>query len=575
MEASFLQHLNPPQREAVLHPGGPLLVFAGAGSGKTRVVTFRIAYLIKEREVSPHRILAVTFTNKAAAEMKRRVVDLLGPMGEGVWVSTFHSLCSRILRRHISHLGYTSQFAIYDEHDQLTVLKDCVKASGLDPKRFDPQRLRARIDWMKNQDLPFPPGKKSGTWSPDSREEEVFQGYHETLRRNNALDFGDLIRLTKMLFLEKAEVLKEYQELFQHLLVDEYQDTNPAQCSLILALASAHRNICVVGDDDQSIYRWRGAEVQNILEFERHFPKASVVTLDQNYRSTQMILDVASSLIRHNIDRKPKTLWTEKQDSNPVVSKTLFTEYEEAEWIADEIYSLRQQEGLAYGDTAVFYRIHAQSRVLEEALLQKEIPFIVVGGIRFYERKEIKDLLAYLRVLVNPVDWVSLKRILNVPQRGIGVKTLQKIEQFLSAHPQNDLLDSLEDSLAADLFSPALRKRLKEFVDLLKEIRSSLDTWSPGEVVEKVLLSTGYLRLLEQEGTVEAESRLENIREFLSAVKDFEEKWPEEGLLGFLSQSALVQNIDVLNEEGGGVSLMTLHNAKGLEFEAVFISGLE
>ncbi|HEX7056283.1 MAG TPA: DNA helicase PcrA [Bacilli bacterium] len=573
---SALQQLNPRQREAVEAVDCPLLIVAGAGSGKTRVLTHRIAYLIATQKTPPWGILAITFTNKAAREMQDRVTALVGPAAQEMWVSTFHSMCVRILRREIERLGYTSNFTILDSTDQLSVVKGCMKDLNIDPKKFDPRAMLAAISAAKNELIDAAAYEQRIGDYRQGVVSRIYTAYQKKLRANNALDFDDLIMTTIRLFDEEPEALDFYQRKFQYMHVDEYQDTNHAQYMLCNRLAERHKRICVVGDSDQSIYRWRGADIRNILEFEKDYPNARVILLEQNYRSTEAILQAANEVIAHNKGRKPKKLWTEKKGGKKLKLFIADGEHEEGYFIARTI-----RDGLSqkrkFRDFAILYRTNAQSRVLEEILLKAEIPYQIVGGIRFYERKEIKDVIAYLRLVSNPDDDISLQRIINVPKRGIGDTTMDKLLAAAQERGQSlfRMLDAAEEAGIAGKTAHSLRQ-FKQMMDSLNAMTPYL---SVTELTEQVLEMSGYRRELQREGTIEANARLENIDEFLSVTRDFEAKNEDKSLLAFLTDLALIADIDTLADENGGpkdaVTLMTLHSAKGLEFPVVFIAGME
>ncbi|MEW6661032.1 MAG: DNA helicase PcrA [Bacillota bacterium] len=561
-------NLNPEQEEAVKHIEGPLLVLAGAGTGKTRVLTSRVAYLLFEG-VRPFQILAITFTNKAAQEMKERLALMVGPLAEDLWVSTFHAACVRILRREIGVLGYQPNFVIYDTSDQQVLLKNCLKELSFDDKRFPPRAVGHAINQAKNRLLnPDQFSSLASTWY----EQEIARVYHlyqHRLRAFNACDFDDLIMKTVELFERHPEVLRYYQEKFKYILVDEYQDTNHAQYKLVKLLSQRHHNLCVVGDPDQSIYRWRGADIQNILDFEKDYPEAKVIRLEQNYRSTGNILSAANAVIACNSNRKHKNLWTDQSAGHPLVLFAGESEWAEARFVVEEIMRLHREEGLDYRNFALLYRTHAQSRVLEEMLMQKGLPYQILGGLRFYERKEIKDLLAYLRVLQNPADNISLQRVINVPRRGIGETTWSRLET-LAAQYGLSVIEVLDNAEVGGRAAKALAA-FKELIEDLCEARFRLTVT---ELVDKVLLATGYLQELEAENTPEAWARLENLQEFKSVTRNYDQNSEEKTLEGFLTQVSLVADIDTY-EEGDAVTLMTLHTAKGLEFPVVFLVGME
>jgi len=570
---AILADLNPKQEEAVLHTEGPLLVLAGAGSGKTRVITRRIAYLIGCAGVPPWNILAVTFTNKAADEMKRRVADLLGQEGMKVWVGTFHSTCVRILRKHGASLGLRSSFVIYDEGDQLSLMRDCLRALSLSEQALNPRAVLSRISRAKNELLSPEEYALVANDLMEERTAQLYRIYQERLEGWQALDFDDLLMQTVRLFERHPEVLAAYRDLWRYILVDEYQDTNHAQYRLIHLLAGAHGNLCVVGDDDQSIYKWRGADLNNILDFERDHPGCAVVRLEQNYRSTQQILTAAGGVVAHNADRKGKTLWTDKAAGEPIVLYRCLDEADEALFAVGIIRRQVAEEGATYDDYAVFYRTNAQSRVLEDALRQALIPHVIVGGLRFYERKEIKDLLAYLRWIINPADIVSFKRILNAPARGVGPATVAKLE-LLAIQDKCTIWEACQRAVREKLLATRQRASMDGLLRLIEEARSKSDVIPLPELIAELTTASGYAEELQAERTPEAQSRLENLKELVTAAQEFVERH-EEGLQGFLDSVALISDIDQYAEGRGAVTLMTLHMAKGLEFPTVFMAGME
>ncbi len=567
---NLLSHLNPPQKEAVLHGEGPLLILAGAGSGKTRVITHRIAWLIRERAVRPWNILAVTFTNKAAREMAERVRQLLAS-DETPLISTFHAACGRILRKDGHYLGYDSSFAIYDDRDSERLLKEIVREQNLDDKRFPPAKLGARIDDCKNRGLIPEELPVGDIWNRQFV--EVYATYQERLRRSNALDFGDLLLQTVRLFEQQPEVLARWQERFQWLLVDEYQDTNPVQYRLIRLLAGSRRNLCVVGDDDQSIYSWRGADIRNILEFEKDFPDVAVIRLEQNYRSTPTILKAAGSVVSRNMGRKAKTLWTSNPDGEPIRCEQLETDRDEARFVAREIAALHRG-GLPLTEAAVFYRTNAQSRLVEEALVSEGLAYHIVGGVRFYARMEVRDILAYLRLLENRSDEVALKRIINVPPRGIGAATIERLSA-MAAHERIDFDEALTRAAKGSILSSGPTSRIAEFVNLLDSFRRRLSVLPLPKLVRAVIEESGYAERLRQSRDEDDAERLENLDQLLAAVEEFSGANPEAGLAGFLEQVALVADLERGESGQPSVTLMTLHAAKGLEFRAVFMIGME
>lgn len=570
----LLDGLNTEQKEAVLYGDGPLLILAGAGSGKTRVLTHRIAHLICERGVDPWSILALTFTNKAAREMKERVERLLGDDAREIWVSTFHSTCIRMLRRDIEKVGYSRDFVIYDTTDQQTVIKDCLKELNLSDKNFPPKQILEIIGRAKDEMIE--PEAYSRIYANDYRlgkVSQIYQMYQRKLKNNNAVDFDDIILLTIRMLLENPPVLEFYQRKFRYILVDEYQDTNTAQYSLISLLAQRHRNLCVVGDDDQSIYGWRGANIRNILDFEKEFTTCKVVKLEQNYRSTKTILDAANQVIRNNVGRKNKKLWTQNEQGSPITLHKGNNEHEEALFVTGEIKQRCSAQGKRYRDFAVLYRVNAQSRVMEEMLIKEGIPYKIVGGLRFYDRKEIKDIVAYLRIIQNPADNISLKRIINVPKRGIGDATVAAAEAIA-----NERECSVFSIISSADEIPELRRaasKLSGFVGMISRFRILRDGMKVSELITEVIEQSGILRELELEDTVEAQSRIENIKELISVALEFEQKSEDKSLSGFLENISLVADIDTVEEEADHVILMTLHSAKGLEFPVVFIMGME
>ncbi|MDP9389659.1 MAG: DNA helicase PcrA [Actinomycetota bacterium] len=563
----LLSGLNPVQREAVLHDKGPLLVVAGAGSGKTRVLTHRIAHLIAERGVSPFAILAITFTNKAADEMKRRVADLVGPVAHRMWVSTFHSACVRILRRDASRLGYRSSFTIYDEADAVRLTGYVLRDLDIDAKKFPPRSVHAAISAAKNELVGPDAYAARARTVYERRMATVYREYQQRLRAASAMDFDDLLTVTVELLRADPEVLAHYQQRFSQVLVDEYQDTNRAQNELVLLLGRGHRNVCVVGDSDQSVYRFRGADIRNILEFEEAFPDATTIVLEQNYRSTQTILDAANAVIANNAMRKPKALWTEQVGGEVITRYHAEDEHDEASWVAGEMERLHDRGDVRWSDVAIFYRTNAQSRVLEEQLVRRNIPYKVVGGTRFYDRREVKDLLAYLKVVANPSDEVSLKRIVNVPRRGVGDTTVARLDA-LAVASGTGFGDALEDVERAGVTGRALGG-LVDLRGLLRDLRAEAATAPPEKLLREVLDRTGYAAELEAEGSVEAAGRLENVAELLGVAAE------HESLDEFLEAVSLVSDADEIDGDDSRALLMTLHTAKGLEFPAVFVVGLE
>lgn len=574
----LLTGLNPQQQKAVQTTAGPLLLMAGAGSGKTRVLTHRIAYLLGEKGVAPWNVLAITFTNKAAREMRERIDKLVGPEAEDIWISTFHSMCVRILRRDIDRIGVNRNFTILDASDQLTVVKKIMKERNIDPKKFEPRSVLATISNAKNELLSAEKyAKEISIADPyEKMTSDVYTEYQKRLLKNNALDFDDLIMTTIQLFERIPEVLEFYQRKFQYIHVDEYQDTNRAQYILVNKLAARFKNLCVVGDSDQSIYRWRGADISNILSFEKDYENAQVILLEQNYRSTQSILNAANAVIENNMNRKPKKLWTDNQVGSKISYYRAATEKDEAYFVAKKIRDEVQIGNRKYTDFAVLYRTNAQSRMVEEIFLKSNIPYKIVGGIKFYDRKEIKDILAYLRLIANPDDEISFARIINVPKRGVGATSIDKIINY---GVQNGLsLTAVLDEIEHVGLSAKITKTVAEFAKQLHNWVNMQEYLSVTELVEEVLEKTGYRDALKNERTLESEGRLENLEEFLSVTQTFESQSEDKSLVAFLTDLALVADIDRVDEDptaGEEVILMTMHSAKGLEFPVVFILGLE
>ncbi|MDX1386834.1 MAG: UvrD-helicase domain-containing protein [bacterium] len=563
-------HLNDRQKEAVLTTDGPLLIFAGAGSGKTRVLVHRIAHLLHEKKAQPWQIFAVTFTNKAAGEMRERVSEILSRRSDELWISTFHSAGVRVLRRHIERLGYGPTFAIYDDSDQIALLKQCMDELQVNAKIFHPRAVQSRIDSAKNELIDPHDFPTEDFFS--ERVAQIYELYNRRLRENNALDFGDLLVLPVKLFESFPEVLKDYTDRIRYFMVDEYQDTNHAHYRLIQLLAGPSQNLCVVGDDDQSIYRWRGADVRNILEFEKDFSQARVVKLEQNYRSTQNILRVAGEVVKKIQERAEKTLWTENPAGESIKLFSGQSDKDEAAFVVQTLQDL-QEEGYALSDFAIFYRTNAQSRVFEDELRRHNIPYVIYGGVRFYDRMEIKDILAYLWVLANPQDSLHLKRIINVPTRGIGKTSIEKLERW-AFEKGITLFEALSYAPEAGVSGKAA-KQIVKFLQLIKNLKDALSKGPLSRFVQDLMEQTGYLEALRQEKTLEAEGRMENLEELVNVVEDYESSNSEASLAGFLDQVALVNSIDSLEEEGQALPLMTLHLAKGLEFEVVFFVGME
>lgn len=575
----IVRGLNPRQREAVECLEGPLLIMAGAGSGKTKVLVSRIANLLAHG-VPPYRILAITFTNKAAAEMKERTEKLIGPMAKNVWLGTFHSFCARLLRLEADNLaGYQRNFVIYDETDAATLIRQCLKEMNLDDKQYRPRDVKGAISGAKNRLMsPGAMGDAAVNFH-QKKISEVYELYQEKLKKNNAMDFDDLLMVTVDLLKNNKEVRERYQERYQYILIDEYQDTNGAQYRITRSLVGPARNICVVGDSDQSIYGWRGADMQNILGFEKDYREAKVILLEQNYRSTKIILEAANAVIANNETRKPKKLWTENTGGEKITAYKAVDERDEASFITREITRQHSLFRVPYGDMAVLYRTNAQSRVIEEGFLKAGMAYTMVGGLRFYDRKEIKDLLAYLRVIFNPADDVSLRRIINVPRRGIGETTMGKVADY-ALNEGLALFDviSSDELLAEAGVSGKARKTFDEFSGKVFDLIGSMNELPLSEFIQEVLDSSGYIQELEKDESVESESRIENLKEFISVAKDYEaqsQDTDEPELEGFLSHVSLISDLDTANMEEDRVTLMTLHAAKGLEFPVVFMAGME
>lgn len=571
---SIYDTLNDRQREAVFHTEGPVLILAGAGSGKTRVLTHRIAYLIEEKGVNPWNIMAITFTNKAAGEMRERVDKIVGFGSESIWVSTFHSSCVRMLRRFIDRLGYDTNFTIYDTDDQKTLMKDICKRLDIDTKIYKERAIMAAISSAKDE-LIGPEEYEINVMGDFSKRKIAlaYKEYQKELKKNNALDFDDLIMKTVELFQACPDVLEYFQERFKYIMVDEYQDTNTAQFKFVSLLAGKYRNLCVVGDDDQSIYKFRGANIKNILGFEHVFADAKVVRLEQNYRSTQNILNAANQVIRNNLERKTKTLWTENEEGEKLHFRQFMNAYEEAEYIVGDISKKVREKDGEYRDMAILYRTNAQSRLFEEKFLMANIPYKLVGGVNFYARKEIKDLLAYLKTVDNARDDLAVKRIINVPKRGIGATTLSRVQDYASQE-NISFYNALRQAEQITALGRAAAK-VAPFVTFIQTLRSKAEILSPSELLKDIIDSTGYVKELEAEGTEEAEARIENIDELITKVVSYEEENDEPTLSGFLEEVALVADIDSVDGDDNQVLLMTLHSAKGLEFPFVYLAGME
>ncbi len=571
---SIYDTLNERQRQAVMQTEGPVLILAGAGSGKTRVLTHRVAYLIDRAGVAPYHILAITFTNKAAGEMRERVDKIVGFGAEQIWVSTFHSTCVRILRRYIDRLGYDNHFTIYDTDDQKGIMKEVCKKLQIDTKMLKERTIMSAISSAKDELIdPQEYEMQNGFDYNGGKIAKAYREYQATLKKNNALDFDDLIMKTVELFKADEEVLSSYQDRFRYIMVDEYQDTNTAQFELIRLLAAKHRNLCVVGDDDQSIYKFRGANIRNILDFEKVYPDAFVVRLEQNYRSTQTVLDAANAVIKNNTRRKEKALWTDQGEGARIGFRQFDTAYEEAEYIAGDVARKKRKGQFSYGECAVLYRTNAQARLLEERFIMEGVPYDVVGGTNFYSRREIKDVLAYLKTIDNGRDDVAVKRIINVPRRGIGAATIVRVQEY--ADERNiSFFDALTEADRIMTIGRSASK-LKPFVTMIQSFRSKQEFYSLEELVKDVLDLTGYLKELEESDEEDAADRVENIEELVSKVVAYEQESDEPTLSGFLEEVALVADIDRVDGDGDRVLLMTLHSAKGLEFGHVYLAGME
>ena len=566
--------LNPQQAEAVINTEGPMLIMAGAGSGKTKVLTCRVANLL-QKGVRPYRILAITFTNKAAAEMRERVNNMSGPAAKDVWLFTFHAFCARFLRMEIDKLpGYGGNFAIYDTADSQNLIKQILKEMNLDDKRFQPSGILSRISNAKNalQDAASF-ARQAGDFY-EQKVADIYSRYEQKLQLNNALDFDDLLMFSIKLLQENKEVREKYQDRFDYLLVDEYQDTNHAQYLLTKFLAAKHRNICVVGDADQSIYGWRGADIQNILDFEKDYPDAKVIKLEQNYRSTQIILDAANAVIENNTGRKPKNLWTENKSGADIIYFQAVDERDEARFVIEQLQNLQRTENKKLGDMAILYRTNTQSRIFEEMLIKSGISYNMVGGLKFYERKEIKDIIAYLRVIFNPADSLSLLRIINVPKRGIGDASLAKIQAYAAANNVS-LFEAVSNAAAIDGLSSRFVSKLDDLAGIIFELMNLAGEAPVEDLIDRVLRDTGYLEELENERTPQAQSRIDNLHELISVAQEFAASEEENNLENFLAHVALVSDIDDTELGEDAITLMTLHSSKGLEFPVVFLVGME
>ncbi len=570
---NLLEGLNNKQKEAVLETEGPCLVIAGAGSGKTKVLTHKIAYLIEEKGIKPWNILAITFTNKAASEMKERITNLIGESSNDMWMGTFHSICVRILRKYIDRIGYNSDFVIFDSSDKKTLVKQCIKALNLDDKIFTDRSVLSEISNSKNEMLT--PVQYELRTNGELRKEKiakVYELYQRKLKENNALDFDDIINLTIQILTENPDVLEYYSEKFKYVLVDEYQDTNKAQFTLVTLLSGRYGNITVVGDNDQGIYSFRGADITNILNFEKDFPGTKIIKLEQNYRSTKSILDAANAVIKHNEKKYEKNLWTEQEGGKLPTVARLDNEYEEANFIVEQINRLKREEYYKYSDFTVLYRMNAQSRSIEDIFRRENIPYKMIGGLKFYERKEIKDAIAYLRLIHNQADNLSLQRVINEPKRGIGQTSMEKIEAIAEAN-NISMYAVIKNAEKYGLNKVYLNSR--EFINTIEELSSKKDETLISELLKEVLNKTGYTKALELENTAQAESRIENLNEFLTVAMEFEEENAENSLAEFLESITLSSDIDGMEDAEDSVTLMTLHSAKGLEFPVVFLIGME
>ena len=573
------KELNPQQIEAVLDNSSSLLVFAGAGSGKTRVLTFKIAYLIREKNVDPFKILAITFTNKAASEMKKRIIALVGNVGQYMWVSTFHSFCARLLRKEISKLGFTPNFVIYDSDDSLKLISRCIKDAGYDTKMVPPKSVQEAISATKNMLRDSEDYSRKAFDPFEKMVAHVFRNYEKELKEADALDFDDLLLFTVNLFKEYPDTLGKYQQQFEYILVDEFQDTNLAQNELILMLFNGLNKVFVVGDDDQSIYSWRGAQVKNIINFDKNFDNTKIIKLEQNYRSTSNILSAANELIKNNYSRSSKKLWTSNPSGELITRYRAQNEQEEAKYVAEKILKIKECENKNYKDFAVFYRTNAQSRVIEETFMREKIPYRIFGGLKFYDRKEIKDMLAYLKFISNPNDFVSLQRIINVPARGIGKISLDNISKYAF---KNDITfcEAFYNFKDIKTLNSGIKAKIRNFIDTIELFSEYSQKNTISQTLEFIWEKTGYIKELNEENTIDAMSRIENLRELLTVIREFEERHETTNserleLVDFLQEIALISDIDNFDENADTVILMTLHNAKGLEFDNVFIIGME
>lgn len=568
----YLENLNDKQREAAMYTEGALLILAGAGSGKTSTMTRRIAYLVDEKGVSPYNILAVTFTNKAAREMEERVEEILGSNSR-MWIMTFHAACLRMLRMDGDRLGYTNSFAVYDPVDQKSIVKNLLKEYEIDEKKFTPNSILSNISKAKEQEMGPREFEENAGDFRDETVAKVYRGYERILSRNNAMDFDDLILNAVRLLKENPDVLEKYQDRFRYIMVDEYQDTNQLQYKLISLLAKKYGNICVVGDDDQCIYQWRGADIRNILNFEKEFPKAKVVKLEQNYRSTANILEAAHSVISNNKQRKRKKLWTDASQGEKIQYHRLESDYREAGYIAQEIGYMVQQ-GENYRDFAILYRTNAQSRNFEDSLAQRRIPYRVIGGLRYYDRMEIKDMIAYMRLVANPMDDIAFDRVVNSPKRGIGKATMDKIKSVAN-YCEKSIFQYVESEAIADTLSGKASRGMNEFLEIIREYSEEKENLRVSDIYEGLLIKSGYLKALEDQRTAEADGRIENLMEFKSVIYEFENRDSKLELDEFLEKLALLSDVDNHDSEANAVTLMTMHSAKGLEFPYVFMPGME
>lgn len=569
----LLEQLNKKQKEAVTETEGPCLVIAGAGSGKTKVLTHKIAYLIEEKNIAPWNILAITFTNKAANEMKERINGIIGEKANDMWIGTFHSICVRILRRYIERIGYKTDFVIFDTSDQKTLIKQCIKQLNIDEKLFTERSVLAEISNAKNEMLtPIKYSLKTNGEIRKQKIAEIYEIYQRKLKENNAVDFDDIINLSIEILTENPDVLEYYTEKFKYILVDEYQDTNKAQFTLITLLSARYGNITVVGDNDQGIYSFRGADISNILNFEKDFPGTKIIKLEQNYRSSKAILNVANAAIKHNEKKYEKNLWTEKEEGNLPKVQRAENEYEEANYIVEQINELKREEYYKYKDFTILYRMNAQSRSIEDILRREDIPYKIIGGLKFYERKEIKDIIAYLRLIHNQADNLSLQRIINEPKRGIGQTSLQKITEIATAN-NTSMYEIIKKANEYGLNKVFLNSR--EFIQTIEELTQQKEELTISDLTTQILSKTGYIKALEAENTTQAESRIQNLDEFLTVTMEFEKEYAENGLAQFLESITLSSDIDGMEDEENSVTLMTLHSAKGLEFPVVFLIGME